>query len=91
MTAEQFAYWLQGFAELNLSPPTQEQWQSIREHVATVFAKKTPPVAVDLSGNKGMRDLIESARERQGYQPWPPTPTPGFWLDQSIKPGVLTC
>lgn len=44
MTAEQFAYWMQGFAELNAAPPTAEQWQSIRDHLALVFEKKTPPI-----------------------------------------------
>jgi hypothetical protein len=45
MTSEQFCYWLQGFAELSGdNPPTPEQWKSIREHVATVFTKVTPPV-----------------------------------------------
>jgi len=44
MDAHQFAYWLQGFAELNEAPPTVEQWQSIREHLETVFVKVTPPV-----------------------------------------------
>ena len=42
MTPEQFAYWLQGFAELNPGAPTQEQWQSIRDHLALVFTKVTP-------------------------------------------------
>lgn len=42
MTPEQFAYWMQGFAELNAIPPSPEQWQSIREHLALVFEKKTP-------------------------------------------------
>lgn len=42
MTADQFAYWLQGFAELNEQPPTAEQWQSVREHLALVFNKVTP-------------------------------------------------
>lgn len=43
MTPEQFAYWLQGFAELNNgTPPSAEQWKSIREHLATVFKKVTP-------------------------------------------------
>lgn len=44
MTAEQFAYWLQGFAELHPEPPTAAQWQSIREHVGSVFGKETPPL-----------------------------------------------
>lgn len=42
MTAEQFTYWLQGYAELNASPPTAEQWQAIRDHLALVFNKVTP-------------------------------------------------
>jgi hypothetical protein len=45
MTADQFAYWLQGFAELNEQPPSAEQWQSIRDHLALVFDKMTPPLA----------------------------------------------
>lgn len=43
MTAEQFSYWMQGFAELTGDePPTPAQWKSIKEHLATVFAKVTP-------------------------------------------------
>ena len=45
MTAEQFAYWLQGFAELGNHAPTEQEWQSIREHLATVFVKVTPPLS----------------------------------------------
>jgi hypothetical protein len=45
VTPEQFCYWLQGFAELNGSgSPTPAQWKAIKEHVATVFNKVTPPV-----------------------------------------------
>lgn len=44
MQAEQFAYWLQGFVELNGDMPNPEQWQSIKEHLATVFVKVTPRV-----------------------------------------------
>lgn len=47
MTTEQFAYWMQGFAELTGdTPPTVEQWKSMREHLATVFHKVTPPVTL---------------------------------------------
>lgn len=42
MTAEQFAYWLQGFSELNAEPPSAEQWQAIKDHLALVFNKVTP-------------------------------------------------
>lgn len=46
MTPEQFAYWLQGFAEMQLSkePPTREQWETIKDHLQTVFKKVTPPL-----------------------------------------------
>lgn len=43
MTPEQFAYWLQGYAELAGDAPTPEQWQSIKEHLALVFNKVTLP------------------------------------------------
>jgi hypothetical protein len=44
MDALQFAYWLQGFAELNGAPPSEEQWQSIRNHLQQVFKKVTPQI-----------------------------------------------
>lgn len=48
MDALQFAYWLQGFTELqpDLDAPSPEQWKAIREHLALVFTKVTPPVRV---------------------------------------------
>lgn len=57
MTSEQFAYWLNGFAELNptMEQPTTEQWKSITEHLKTVFVKVTPPVEFRL--DKGVRSL----------------------------------
>lgn len=45
MDALNFAYWLNGFAELSGdTPPTAEQWKAIREHLGLVFQKVTPPV-----------------------------------------------
>lgn len=46
MTSEQFAYWLQGFVELNGETPTGEQWESIKAHLQTVFKKVTPEIKV---------------------------------------------
>ena len=63
MTPEQFAYWFQGFAELSATPPTQEQWDSMREHVATVFRKVTPPVLQTPMPQPGYLDLY---RQLQG-------------------------
>jgi hypothetical protein len=45
MTPEQFAFWLQGYVELTGgSIPTQEQWDSIVEHLGLLFNKVTKPV-----------------------------------------------
>lgn len=44
MNHEQFCYWLQGRAELDATPPTAEQWQSIREHLQLTFTKVTTPM-----------------------------------------------
>lgn len=43
MEQRDFIYWLQGFAELNKQAPTQEQWDSIREHLQLCFNKVTNP------------------------------------------------
>lgn len=43
MDAFNFCYWLNGFAELSTDQPTAEQWKSIKEHLALVFNKVTPP------------------------------------------------
>jgi hypothetical protein len=45
MTPEQFTYWLQGFVEVGKTPPTPEQWQEIKNHLATVFHKVTPDIS----------------------------------------------
>lgn len=42
MTADQFAYWLQGFAELNAAPPTEDQWCMIRDHLGLVPNRAGP-------------------------------------------------
>jgi hypothetical protein len=63
MNPEQFAYWLQGFVELNKgAEPTSEQWQSIKEHLATVFTKVTPPVG------KTADDMEKAIREYERSQ-----------------------
>lgn len=49
MTPENFVYWLQGFVEMNgQENPTPEQWNSIRDHLKTVFIKVTPPLLVPI-------------------------------------------
>ena len=52
-SSEQFIYWLQGFAELNPTPPSEAQWKSIKEHLATVFDEKiTPAVKHEISSEE---------------------------------------
>lgn len=51
MDANNFAYWLNGFAELSGdNPPTKAQWKSIKEHLALVFEKVTPEVGIVKKG-----------------------------------------
>jgi len=78
MTAEQFAYWLQGFTELNpsMDQPTPEQWKSITEHLKTVFVKVTPAV-------KPVDELARLQREIYQRQT-----TGGPYLQ---VPPVITC
>ena len=58
MNSEQFAYWLNGFVELNGdTQPTPEQWKSITEHLGTVFVKVTPPVQFRTDKDFGIRTL----------------------------------
>jgi hypothetical protein len=49
MTPENFTYWLNGFVELNGTPPTPEQWDCIKEHLKLVFTKETPELKESIS------------------------------------------
>ena len=43
MDPKSFAYWLQGFVELNGGAmPTEIQWKIIKDHLNLVFEKRTP-------------------------------------------------
>lgn len=43
MSPEQFAYWLNGFVELNPNAMlTLTQWQIVKDHLALVHQKVTP-------------------------------------------------
>lgn len=48
MTAEQFCYWIQGFAELSNGPPSAAQWKLIQDHLDLVFNKVTPRLDPEL-------------------------------------------
>jgi len=58
----QFAYWLQGFAEINGTHPTAEQWQVIKDHLATVFKKVTPPVKAPEVDKDGKWPFVKDSR-----------------------------
>jgi hypothetical protein len=101
MDASQFTLWLQGFAELNAAPPTQEQWQSIREHLQLVFKKVTPEVKAPTK-NDGAKE-VDLAKVLEEYKkkvfaphtPWPfipPSNPPRYILrNDDIKPGTIIC
>ena len=45
MNQDQFAYWLQGFVEMNGGKePTKAQWKMIKDHLQLCFKKMTPPL-----------------------------------------------
>lgn len=52
MNAQEFAYWLQGWMELeNPTNINQEQTQMIKDHLALVFKKETPIRPRGFDGN----------------------------------------
>jgi hypothetical protein len=64
VTPEQFAYWLQGYAEMGGPAPSEEQWAMIKAHLALVFDKQ---VKISLPS-------MEPAK----YPPIPFSPEGGF-------------
>jgi hypothetical protein len=85
MTAEQFAYWMQGFAELTGEEvPTSGQWRSIREHLQTVFMKVTPPLQ---NSQPAVNDPSTVPPLRPNYPPYD-------WQRPAIydgRPLIATC
>lgn len=76
MTPEQFAFWLQGFAEItDGAHPTPEQWRVIRERLQLVFRK---PELVDMDSLR--RSLWSHPGKLQigpapGHADWTPCAT----------------
>lgn len=65
MDALQFAYWLNGFVELNGEQPNQQQWDSIKQHLSLVFNKITPPIKPNIYPQQhvvGLSDLPNSIK-----------------------------
>lgn len=97
MDASQFTIWLQGFAELNSAPPTPEQWQSIRNHLALVFKKVTPPLGSPKIPDmkEAIKEMIERA-EKEKFVPMPMVPHQPYYLrdgasDYKFPPDILIC
>lgn len=76
MTAQEFCYWLQGYAELGGERPTEAQWAQIKEHLKLVFTKVTPGVAGEETLEGGLHRIREvrgpQRMEAPEPQPWSP-------------------
>lgn len=90
MTPEQFAYWLQGYTELTSGQqPTPGQWQSITEHLKTVFVKVTPTIhqksavgpSEDPDKQKAYDDALRRFNESQqrAVTPYNPGQNSPYW------------
>lgn len=99
MNAENFAYWLNGFVEMNDGAmPTAVQWKAIQDHLALVLKKVTPPVSVQpLTVTPGI-DWDEMRRKYLESQPsqitplgWPYTVTCTSGFAQTDASKVLIC
>jgi hypothetical protein len=75
MTTENFCYWMQGFAELTSTPPTQEQWDLIKEHLSLVFEKQTSQI-IEKKTEPKIRTINES------HEPKRPTPPQSVILEE---------
>lgn len=81
MTPEQFAYWLQGFAELSPNtPPNATQWKQIQDHLQTVFKKVTPSYPnTAIPGNQGPTTI-----DPKPWWEWKPDPIPAYKFPEVI-------
>ena len=62
MKSRDFVYWLQGFIELqraanNATPPSGEQWNVIRNHLALVFKHEIDPEAGDVRMQEALNQI----------------------------------
>jgi hypothetical protein len=84
MTSSDFAYWLQGFAELNGNPPTPPQWEMIKEHLGLVFNKVTTKSVPITTLNDGRLCKLETTYCAS------PNPMVGFALgDDTVGAGKV--
>lgn len=89
MDAPNFAYWLNGFAELNGdTPPTEAQWKSIREHLALVFEKVTPAVGVPQGDDQS---VLRRPTDRRILAPWWEPQTTAVPGTEWVRPWTTRC
>lgn len=82
MSPENFVYWLQGRAELLPDqPPTAEEWKMIREHLALVFNKVTPPLGTTVWPRS-------PSMEHTGVLPGP-SGVPGFHRPSDLAQRIM--
>lgn len=89
MSPKSYAYWLQGWVELNDgAQPTPEQWEAIKEHLALVFQKVTTKTVAPLPAiSPGLSErLCGRAPEKTTYcyASIPSFDAP-FTLDERLK------
>lgn len=93
MTVEQFAYWMQGFSELTGDEmPSPAQWKMMKEHLATVFLKVTPPLSADPiepSKIQPMRPVLNPPYFPQDWHPGLTPATPLRPLRSECLSGVV--
>ncbi len=67
MTSVSFAYWLQGFFELqNPTTLTQEQVECIKRHLNMVFVHEIDPAM----GDKAHQDKLNEIHSNDGVKPY---------------------
>lgn len=85
--AELFVYWFQGYVELNGSRPSEEQWDSIKDHLALVFKKVTKPlVSIDpKSGGMSYCSLnVKDFSAKDFFKDFTPTGHPPFSIKMNF-------
>lgn len=94
MTSQEFAYWLQGFAELTDEAPSKAQWAMIKEHLQFVFKKETK-LKLDLP-SEGLPTVDINDLMGIRYTPavWPNNPNiphlPSIWPQDFKLPQTTT-
>lgn len=96
MTERDFAYWLNGFVELNGGAlPTPAQWKSIQEHLAAVFKKVTPAVGEPKESDiqKSMREFMEKSKQTPPQPVWPIVQPQPYWFQPNMgfPSGTVIC